>query len=305
MPNWLTDFFESFSRNIKISFVDIIDIICVTFLLYYVYRFIRDRRAGKLALGVAFVFLFLILSDFLEMHALQYILKNVFQVGLITFVILFQPEFRSALEKMGGESLRGFRSISEQKSAASAKVLIDAVTSAVTDMSAKRTGALIVFEGTTKLGDLILTGTVINADPSSFLIKNIFFDKSPLHDGAVIVRDGRLYAAGCLLPLSAKSDITQDLGTRHRAAIGMSENSDALVVVVSEETGIISVAREGVLKRGFKTQSLHKELKAFLIPETESQVGKAVSRLKRVTRIRKMSANAPEITNPKEDSHEA
>ncbi|MBR2848336.1 MAG: diadenylate cyclase CdaA [Clostridia bacterium] len=305
MPNWLTDFFASFSRNIKFSFVDIVDIICVAVLLYYVYKFIRDRRAGKLALGVAFIILFLILSDVLEMHALQYILKNVFQVGIITFVILFQPEFRSALEKMGGESLRGFRSISEQKGAPSAQVIIDAVTSAVTDMSAKRTGALIVFEGTTKLGDLILTGTVINADPSAFLIKNIFFDKSPLHDGAVIVRDGRLYAAGCLLPLSAKSDITQDLGTRHRAAIGMSENSDALVVVVSEETGIISVARDGVLKRGFKTQSLQRELKAYLVPETESQVGKAVSRLKRAKRTKKTSDQAGKEAKQKEDANEA
>ncbi len=280
MPNWLTDILGSFSR-ISISFLDIVDIVCVAFLLYCVYKFIRDRRAGKLALGVAFIILFLILSDLLEMHALQYILTNVFQVGLISLVIVFQPELRSALEKMGGESLRGFRSISEQKSAASAQILIDAVCSAVVDMSQKHTGALIVFEGTTKLGDLVLTGTVINADPSSFLIKNIFFDKSPLHDGAVIVRDGRLHAAGCLLPLSAKSDITQDLGTRHRAAIGMSENSDALVIVVSEETGVVSVARDGILKRGFHAKSLKSELKAYLIPETDSHVVKAVSRFKK------------------------
>jgi len=282
LPEWLTEFFGSFSR-LSVSFLDIVDIICVAFLLYYVYKFIRDRRAGKLALGVAFIILFLILSDLLEMHALQFILTNVFQVGLITLVILFQPELRSALEKMGGESLRGFRSIGEQKDAVSAQTLIGAVCTAVSDMADSKTGALIVFEGTTKLGDLILTGTVINADPTSFLIKNIFFNKSPLHDGALIVRDGRLYAAGCLLPLSAKSDIIKDLGTRHRAAIGMSENSDALVVVVSEETGKISVARDGVLKRGFTGKTLEEELKSFLIPAAEpSGVSRAVSRISKV-----------------------
>lgn len=288
LPDWLTDAFGSFARTLKsISFLDIVDIICVAVLLYYAYKFIKERRAGKLALGVAFIILFLILSDLLEMHALQFILTNVFQVGLITLVILFQPELRSALEKMGGESLRGFRSIGEQKDAVPVHTMIDAVCSAVADMSSARTGALLVFEGTTKLGDLILTGTVINADPTPFLIKNIFFDKSPLHDGAVIVRDGRLYAAGCLLPLSAKSDITKDLGTRHRAAIGMSENSDALVVVVSEETGIVSVAQEGVLKRGFTKDALGIELRNFLLPDAEPRgVGKAVSRLTRVKTLR-------------------
>lgn len=304
LPDWLTDALGSFTRNIKsMSFLDIVDIICVALLLYYVYRFIRDRRAGKLALGVAFIILFLILSDLLEMHALQFILTNVFQVGLITLVILFQPELRSALEKMGGESLRGFRSIGEQKDAVSVQSLIDAVCSAVADMSSSRTGALLVFEGTTKLGDLILTGTVINADPTPFLIKNIFFDKSPLHDGAVIVRDGRLHAAGCLLPLSAKSDITKDLGTRHRAAIGMSENSDAVVVVVSEETGIISVAQEGVLKRGFTKDALGIELKKFLLPDVEPHgVGKAVSRLTRVKTLRSAKNTVKEKTGDKKNA---
>ncbi len=281
IPKWLIDVWEGFVRNLKsLSFVDIIDILCVAILIYYVYKFIRDRRAGKLALGVAFIVFFLILSELLEMHALQFILTNVFQVGLITLVILFQPELRSALEKMGGESIKSFRSIGELRVAGETETLIDSVCEAVTDMASSRTGALLVFEGTTKLGDLILTGTVINADPSSFLIKNIFFNRSPLHDGAVIVRDGKLYAAGCLLPLSAKSDIVKDLGTRHRAAIGMSENSDALVVVVSEETGVISVARDGVLTRGYSAQKLDKELRGFLLPEAESnKVGKAVRRI--------------------------
>jgi len=278
MPEWLTDSLESFVRIIKsISFIDIVDIIGVAILLYYVYRFIRDRRAGKLALGVVFIVAFLILSDLLEMHALQFLLKNVFQVGLISLVVVFQPELRTALEKMGGESLRGIRSIAEQKDVSSLYSLIDAVVDAAEDMSASKTGALMVFERSTRLGDLILTGTVINADPTSFLIKNIFFNKAPLHDGALIIRDGRLYAAGCLLPLSSNPDIIKDLGTRHRAAIGMSENSDAVVVVVSEETGTISIAYEGTLQRNLRRDTLREELSRYLIGAEEAGTKKTKS----------------------------
>lgn len=282
LPEWLTDAMGNVWQTIKsISFFDIIDIIGVAFLLYYVYKFIRDRRAGKLALGVVFIIACQILSGILEMQAMQFILHNVLQVGLITLVVLFQPELRTALEKMGGESLRGIRSIGEQKGASFVYAMIDSVASAVADMSASKTGALIVFERSTKLGDLVLTGTVINADPSPFLIKNVFFNKAPLHDGALIVRDGRLYAAGCLLPLSANPDIIKDLGTRHRAAIGMSENSDAVVVVVSEETGMISVAYEGNMKRGFDRQSLTRELRQYLAEPTPGIAQKARLRFTR------------------------
>ena len=224
MPEWLTDFSGGILRTItSISFFDIIDIIGVAFLLYYVYKFIRDRRAGKLALGVVFIFVFQILSDVLEMHAMQYILQNVLQVGLITLVVLFQPELRSALEKVGGESLRGIRSIGEQKGTSQVYAAIDSVAAAVTEMSSSKTGALIVFERSTKLGDLILTGTVINADPSPFLIKNVFFNKAPLHDGALIVRDGRLYAAGCLLPVPMTSSLSHRSGKRDAVSLTMNE----------------------------------------------------------------------------------
>jgi len=266
LPDWLMDSIESVWRTIKsISPLDIIDIICVAVVLYYVYCFIRDRRAGKLALGVGFIIAFLLLSDLLEMNAMQFLLQNVVQIGLIALIVVFQPELRSALEKMGGESLRGIRIIGEQKDTSAAFTLIDAVCDAVVDMSESKTGALIVFERSTRLGDLILTGTVINSDPTPFLINNIFFNKAPLHDGALIVRDCRLYAAGCLLPLSTNPDIIKALGTRHRAAIGVSENSDAVVVVVSEETGTISVAFEGTLKRNFDRISLAAELRQHLI----------------------------------------
>ena len=215
--------------------VDFIDIAIVAILFYYMYKFIRERRAGKLAAGILILLLTLVLSNLLNMHAMQFILHNVFQVGVIAVIIVFQPELRSALEKMGSEPLKGLRSIGEAKSGERAQTLamISEVTEAVCDMSLDKTGALIVIERTTKLGDIIKSGTVINANPTAFLIRNIFFNKAPLHDGAMVIRDDRLYAAGCFLPLSTNNDIIKDLGTRHRAAIGMSENSDAVIVVVS------------------------------------------------------------------------
>ncbi len=239
----------------NISFIDVVDIACVSILFYYLFKFIRDRRAFKLALGVLLLVALQILSQVLEMYALQFILQNIFQIGMITLVILFQPELRSMLEKVGTTPLRGIRGIGEVRKSSDSAV-IDEVVSAVFDLSETKTGALIVFERTTKLGDLILTGTVIDAAPAADLIKNIFFNKAPLHDGALIIRDMRLHAAGCLLPLSSNPDIIKDLGTRHRAGIGMSENSDAVVVIVSEETGVISTALEGKLSRGYTRDGL-------------------------------------------------
>ena len=219
-----------------ITFVDIIDIACVSVLLYFLYKFIRERRAGKLAVGVLLLFVVQIVSNMLDMYLMQYIMQNIFQIGFITLVILFQPELRSVLEKVGATPIKGLKSISETKDSSYVQTVIDEVVSAVCDLSESKTGALIVFERETKLGDMILTGTVIDAYPAAFLIKNIFFNKAPMHDGALIIRDMRLHAAGCLLPLSNNPDIIKDLGTRHRAGIGMSENSDAVVVIVSEET---------------------------------------------------------------------
>ena len=246
-----------------------IDIACVSVLIYYLYKFIRDRRAGKLALGVALLVVIQIISSLLDMYLLQFIMQNIFQVGLITLVILFQPEIRSVLEKVGATPIRGLRSISETKDPSYVHRIIDEVVSAVCDLSESKTGALIVFERETKLGDIILTGTVIDAYPAAFLIKNIFFNKAPMHDGALIVRDMRLHAAGCLLPLSNNPDIIKDLGTRHRAGIGVSENSDAVVVIVSEETGVISTAVEGKLVRNYNKDTLTRFLRAKLANEND------------------------------------
>lgn len=252
-----------------IRIADIIDITIVAFLLYYVYKFIRDRRAGKLALGVILLILFMLISEFLNMYAMSFIMQNLFQVGIIALIIVFQPELRSALEKMGAEPFKTLKIGERQNRPDNVQELIGALCSAVCDMSLEKTGALIVIERSTRLGDIIKTGTVIDAKADPFLIKNIFYNKAPLHDGAMIIRDGRICAAGCFLPLSSNPEIIKDLGTRHRAGIGMSEDSDAVVIIVSEETGTISSALDGKLTSSYSYQSLKKFLEGELITEDE------------------------------------
>ena len=263
----MREFFTEIFQTVKnISFFDFVDIACVAVLFYFLYKFMRDRRSGKLIVGIVLLFVLEFVSRLFDMYVIQFILQNIFRVGLIVIAVIFQPELRSALEKVGGQPFKSLKSMSDVK-ASSVEKTIDVVVTAVGDLSLSKTGALIVFERTTKLGELILTGTVIDAFPSSYLVKNIFFNKSPLHDGALIVRDSRLHAAGCLLPLSQNTDILKALGTRHRAAIGMSENSDAVIVVVSEETGTISVAVEGVLYRDYNKESLAVDLKKYLLTD--------------------------------------
>lgn len=257
---------------------DGLDILIVSVILYYAIRFIRGRRAGKLALGVLFLVVLEIFAQAMELTALSFLMQNVFQAGLIAFLIVFQPELRSGLEKMGGEPIRGIRSMREQKDAGGTTAMICALSEALCDLAKEKTGALVVIERETKLGDVIRTGEVINADMNPFLVRNLFFNKAPLHDGAVVVRGNRLYAAGCFLPLSNNNDIIKDLGTRHRAAIGMSENSDAVVVVVSEESGTISMALEGRLRRDYDLQSLEEELKRQLL-SPKASVSKKVGGL--------------------------
>lgn len=249
----------------SVGIADVFDIIIVAFVFYYLFRFVRERRAGKLAIGVLLILVMLFISELANMRATYFILKNVVNVGLIALLIVFQPELRSMLEKMGSEPLKGFRSKLDNSAVKEYRTAIGELTAAVERLSESKTGALIVIEGTTKLGDVIKTGTVIDAQISSFLLGNIFYDKAPLHDGAVIIRGLRILAAGCFLPLSTNPDIIKDLGTRHRAGIGISENSDATIIIVSEETGTVSVAANGELKRGFSGEELEKYLNALLI----------------------------------------
>lgn len=259
------ELFVSIMHNIKmISVPDIIDIACVSVLFYFLYKFMRDRRSGKLAAGVIVLIALKFVSELFDMYVIQFLLKNIFQVGLIAVAVIFQPELRSALEKVGGQPLKSIRSIGDSNTTP-AEQMIDCTVAAVFELSKTKTGALIVFERFTKLGDLITSGSIIDAEPNELLMENIFFNKAPLHDGALIVRDNRLYAAGCVLPLSADTEIAKQLGTRHRAAIGTSENSDAVVVVVSEETGTVSLAVEGVLYREYTKDSLTAALRRYLI----------------------------------------
>jgi len=277
----------------EMTLVDLLDIVILAMLIYYVYRFIWERRAGKLAVGVVLIIFILIISSALEMHAINFILQNFYQVGIMALLIIFQPELRAVLEKVGGTPTTGLKSIAEQKSPEQIDEAIEAITEAVCDLSREKTGALIVIERSTKLGEYIKSGVVINAQTSSHLLRNIFYNKAPLHDGAVIIRDFRVYAAGCFLPLSTQTDIVKDLGTRHRAAIGMSEASDAPVIVVSEETGTISVAYAGALKRNFNYSTLKQELLTILEP---ASAAKGQSR--RFGRRHEVSAEPQNMDNP-------
>lgn len=262
---FLVLFHEYFLSTVaNIGFVDIVDILILALIFYYLYRFIRDRRAGKLALGLLLIVALFVMSSAFNMYALEYILQNFYQVGLIAILIVFQPELRAALEKVGGTSFLGLKGITSDAGLSATHDKIEAICSAVSDMARDKVGALIVIEDTTKLGEYIKSGVIVDSVISPSILKNLFFNKAPLHDGAVIIRENRVCAAGCFLPLSTNEDIDIDLGTRHRAALGLSEISDAIVIVVSEETGSISLAKDGKLSRGYNYSSLKQELNALL-----------------------------------------
>lgn len=252
----------------EFSIADVLDILLLSVVLFCVYQFLRDRRAGKLMVGLGLLSLLLIVSSIIGMNAVNYILRHFYQIGLLAILIVFQPELRAALEKVGNTPITGLREWVSDPSRDVKAILadVDAICDAACDMGRSKTGALIVIERQTKLGEYIKSGVMVNAQISSYLLRNIFFNKAPLHDGAVIIRDYRLVAAGCFLPLSTKEDIVKSLGTRHRAAIGMSENSDAIVIVVSEETGTISVAVDGILKRDYNYGTLKQFLLEQLVP---------------------------------------
>ena len=260
---------EKLFNNIKylfqeFGFIDVLDILLVSVIIFYIVKFIRERRASKLAIGVVIVIGVLIISEILEMRAMSFLLSNVVQVGLIALVILFQPELRAALEKVGSSSFKTFKNtISKDKEHAKGDNIAN-ICQAVSELAREYTGALIIIERNTPLGDIIKTGTVINADICVEMLKNIFFNKAPMHDGAVVIHNNRIYAAGCFLPMSKNDDIIKDLGTRHRSAIGMSEESDAVVIVVSEETGTFSIALNGELRRNYDYNSLKHELTSLL-----------------------------------------
>lgn len=258
-------------------FADALDIIFVTFILYNAIRLIRETRAGQLVRGILVLMAVWFLSYWLDLYLMRSIISYLFQFAFIALLIIFQPEIRRALEQIGRSGIRkgktwnlGFSFISDEAEAKlqKSRKAVNMVSDAAAQMSRQKTGALMVFEMRTKLGDIIDTGTVVNAIPSVPIICNIFFNKAPLHDGAMVIRNGMVYAAGCILPLTKSDNVSIELGTRHRAAIGMSENSDAVVVVVSEETGQISVVTNGTIKRNYTRETLNSELENLVLSES-------------------------------------
>jgi len=273
-------FNQIFYTIANIRFFDIIDILIVTFIVYKAIEFLRETRAGQLIKGVAVLLIVFFLADTLNLVSLKWILDTIFDVALIAVIVIFQPELRRALERMGQANIKAIgRADSTSLFEERINNCIDAVCQGVSVMSDKHIGALIVFERNTMLGDIANTGTVLGAEPSYEMLCNIFFPKSPLHDGALIVRDGYFHSAGCILPLTSNNTLSSQLGTRHRAAIGMSENSDAVVLVVSEETGIISVAVNGTIKRDFNSVTLKEELYNQLKVHSEDNDNALVSKI--------------------------
>ena len=263
------------SIAMNFQFKDAVDIIIVAFLIYGVVKLVRETRAGQLVKGLFLLVILFIISSCFNLVMVSRVLAYFFQFAFVAILIVFQPEIRKALEQVGrnnvGQSIAAVVTGRDRSyDRAQIRKAINAVVDGVGILQQLKMGALIVFERKTKLGDIIETGTQINCEPSGQIVGNIFFNKAPLHDGAMIIRDGMIHAAGCILPLTKNTSVSAELGTRHRAALGVSEESDAVVVVVSEETGQISVAVNGVLARRFTRDTLRDVLEGYLIPQEEA-----------------------------------
>ncbi len=271
---------------------DIFDILIVTCLVFYVINFSKSRTAGKIIKVIVVLFAVSFLSDVLHLNALNYLISMVLEVGFVALVVVFQPELRRALERLGGGSIKSLFVAKNQEG--DRANTIEQTVQACRTMSRQKVGALIVFERDHNLEEYFKTGTELDATVSTELLKNVFFPNAALHDGAVIIRGDRLTAAGCVLPLTENPDLSRDLGTRHRAAIGISEHSDAVVVVVSEETGVISCVIGGNMKRYLTPESLTKLLREELMEED--------TRLPVHHRVRQYFKTNKQ--NEEEDSHE-
>ncbi|PWM46622.1 MAG: TIGR00159 family protein [Clostridiales bacterium] len=266
----ITFFQSTFSNPILLVF-DLLDIALIAVLIYFVIRFIRDTRAAQLLKGIILLVVLLQVTRWFNLTASAYILSQVLEFGVLAMLIVFQPELRSVLERVGRKGLNSISKLGADNETDEKLNAINELCDACANLSATKTGALIVIEKDTKLGDIAKTGIEIDASISKELVMNIFYPKAPLHDGAVIVRNFRVIAAGCFLPLSTRS-VASELGTRHRAAIGVSEVSDTLVIVVSEETGIISIATGGTLTRRITPEALKKQLEnAFILQKGEKK----------------------------------
>ena len=253
---------------LTLKVTDYLDIAIMAFVAYNIFRLVESTKAASLLKGLFVFFAVLVASSLLQLNGINFVLSSMVEIGVLALVILFQPEIRRILEEMGSRRFIAFFTHGTENVNVLEQTIGQTVL-ACTEMSQTRTGALIVFEREILLEDMIRSGTVLDAAVSNELLKNIFFVKAPMHDGAVIVRHGRVKAAGCMLPLSKNVNLSRDLGMRHRAGIGMSENSDAVIVIVSEESGSISVATGGMLKRHLKPETLENLLRNELLPQDE------------------------------------
>ncbi len=269
MDNLLNRLSDALKYLGTMGWSDLVDIAIVAFVIYELIRFIRRTHATKVANGILLLIVATWLSSSLNLMVTSFLMRQVIEIGILAVIVLFQPEIRRALEKVGSSQL--FSLLGEEWGGQAIDNVINQTVYACEDMARTRTGALIVFERDNRLNEALASGTPVDAYVTTELLKNIFYDKSPLHDGAVIIKEGRLAAAGCMLPLSTNASLSRDLGMRHRAGIGMSEQSDALVVIVSEETGGISVAADGMLKRHLSSDTFEALLRRELLPLEEGR----------------------------------
>ncbi len=285
----IKQFFENAGSYLTtMDVADILDVVIVAALIYYLISIASSTNAKNLIKGIVLFLLGLAISGIFQLHMINFLLRKAAELGLIALVVLFQPELRRLLERVGS-TLSSSRKVSSP-------VLETAIAQTVlacTEMSDSRTGALIIFERAYNLDRIMTTGTIVNANVTAELLKNLFFNKAPLHDGAVIIRDGRIAAGGCVLPLTQSTNLSKDLGMRHRAGIGLSEQSDAVVIIVSEETGNISVAIDGTLKRHLNGSSLDKILHNEIVSENESDSRRSAI-LRQIRKLLKGNANEKE-----------
>ena len=270
---------EEFFSNLKsqlptVSLTDILDILVVAVLLFYVINMIRSTSANRIAKAIILLLAATLITELLNLNTVNYLLDRVLQLGFVALLIVFQPELRRLLERVGSRgTVKGLMGLAGAQTQMDSVEDINQVVQACSAMSEEKVGALIVFERSISLEQIAATGTIVDAAVSQELIRNIFFPKASLHDGGMIINNSRIEAAGCVLPLSDNRSLSTDLGTRHRAGVGMSENCDAVVVIVSEETGAISVAIDGMLKRHLTAQTLKKLLIQELVGEEKSRGG--------------------------------
>ncbi len=270
----MNNFFDNIASSVGIT--DVLDIIIITFLIYKLLGFIRETRAEQLAKGLLLLVVATVASRWLHLYTLHWLLSSLISAGLVAIVVIFQPELRRGLEYIGRSRITNvFGEVDKEE----AKHIVGQFVEAINSMSASKTGALIVIEREISLNDIVETGTVIDAKITAQMIGTIFYEGTPLHDGAVIVRADKLHAAGCVLPLTQNKELNKELGTRHRAGIGITENSDALVIIVSEETGVISVAQNGKLTRFLDGKKIEKMLLSLYFEgEKEQKLSDRISK---------------------------